>query len=306
MKNIHLVYLVVALIPIVVISFLFKETNFILSIKGNNKDEVYVRVKDKATNEIMEVELEEYVAGVIAGEMPAGFRFEALKAQGVAARSYVLSKINTNNQYDVVNTASDQVYITKEKMKDKWQDDFNKYYKKVKAAAYATKGEVLSYDNKIIRAYYFSLSNGYTQNAKTVFNENKTYLQTVSSKWDQNITSNYTREKKMTKKDFCEKLEIKDCSKITVSDVTKNDANYIDTITINNQNYYGNKLRKTLELRSADFDIDVNKNTVVITTRGFGHGVGMSQYGANEMAKLDYDYKEILSHYYTDIQIASL
>ena len=134
-------------------------------------------VKDSVNNKISELELEDYIVGVVASEMPASFNLEALKAQAVAARSYAIYKINNSRgEYDVVTDVSNQSYITIDEMKNKWGNDFNKYYDKVKKAVDSTKGEVLTYNGEVIEAFYFAMSNGYTEDAELVFKEDLDYL----------------------------------------------------------------------------------------------------------------------------------
>jgi len=300
MKNKILLGIVVILsfVYIVVIGFK-KESNHSFFSEEKN-----IKIKDKENN-IKELNIEEYLIGVLAAEMPASFEMEALKAQAVAARSYALYKIqNTKNQdYNVLTNVTDQSYITIDEMKKKWQNDFNKYYNKITTAVNKTKNEVMYYNDEIIEAFYFSMSNGRTENAQAVFKEELPYIESVSSSWDNEALNNFLFTKEFTKKEFCEKLSLTNCKSITINTSTKTESNRINTITINNQTFSGTEVRNLLEIRSTDFSINIEKETISVTTRGYGHGVGMSQYGANGMAKEGYTYHEILNHYYKDITI---
>ncbi len=306
MRNKILLGIVVLLVPFVVISFKNNKANFYL--EKNNEEEkiIYVNVKNTATNEITKMNLEEYIIGVVAAEMPASFHEEALKAQAVAARSYALYKINkSNKEYDLVTDVANQGYINKEEMKSKWNNEFDKYYKKVSKAVKDTKNEVILYDKKIIEAFYFSMSNGYTEEASLVFSEYEPYLKSVESSWDNESIRGFYEEIIFSKDDFCQKLGLI-CEEIVINDLERSSSNRVNKITINNMEFIGTDLRKRLNLRSTDFNITVSLNEVIVTTYGYGHGVGMSQYGANGMAKDGYNYKEILKHYYTGVEISKI
>ena len=260
-----------------------------------DKYQINVEITDK----LLTIDIEEYIIGVVAGEMPALFQDEALKAQAVASRTYLISHLQNNNS--ITNTTDDQVYLTKEEMKVKWGEDYNKYYEKIKKAVQETKNLIMYYQNEPIKAYYFSTSNGYTASSISVFNEQKEYLTSVESPFDKD--NSHTIE--ISKQEFCNKLNIQ-CNKISITNIKKDNSNRISQITINNQEYKGTQIRKLLSLRSTDFTINIKDTTIEITTKGYGHGVGMSQYGANNMAKLGYTYKEILKYYYQDIKIDSI
>lgn len=300
MKNKILLGIVVILsfVYIAVIGFK-KESNHSFFSEEKN-----IKIKDNENN-IKELNIEEYLVGVLAAEMPASFEIEALKAQAVAARSYALYKINNtkDQDYNVLTNVTDQSYITIDEMKIKWQNDFNKYYDKVLTAVNETKNEVMYYNNEIIEAFYFSMSNGKTEDAKSVFKEDLPYIESVSSEWDNENLNNFIYTKKFTKKEFCEKLLLTDCQTIIVNTSTKTESNRIDSITINNQTFAGTEIRNLLKIRSTDFTLNIENEIIFVTTRGYGHGVGMSQYGANGMAKEGFTYKEILNHYYKDITI---
>ncbi len=250
------------------------------------------------------IDLEEYVIGVVAGEMPASFSMEALKAQAVASRTFALYKMNTVKDYVLSTTISDQVYLTMDKMQEKWGNDFEYYYDRVKTAVEETKGEVLTYDGNLASTYYFAISNGYTDDALVVFNEDKDYLVSVDSSWDKNYQS-YSSVYTMNKIDFCNKLEIS-CDNITILDVIRADNNYVRNITINDKTFTGVQVFQKLNLKSTDFDIIVDGNSIKIQTRGFGHGIGMSQYGAQGMALDGNSYKNILFHYYNGTEIVKM
>ena len=295
MKN--KILLIVVVILAVINCFLRspqKETSFLIEDK--------ILVKNTDNNKIESINIEEYLVGVLAGEMPASFEMEALKAQAVASRTYAYYKILTSDgEYDVTNDTSTQVHLTNEQMKEKWKIDYEYYVSKIQDAIKATKNEVLIYKGKIIPAYYFSMSNGYTENGQTVFGENGVYLSSVISKEDTSHR-NFEVITVFEKDKFCKLLNIK-CDSINISDPIRNSANRIDFITINGRKYTGIEIRKLLNLRSTDFTIEIEDSSINVTTFGHGHGVGMSQYGANNMAKEGVSYLNILKHYYTGLEI---
>ena len=269
-----------------------------------NNEKIEVTIKDVAKDKETTLDLEEYIIGVVAGEMPASFEVDALKAQAIAARSYALSKINsTTTSYDLVTDITNQVYLTKEQMQEKWGSDYEYYYERIKDAVDETNNLVMEYGGNVISAYYFAMSNGYTEDASLVFGEDRDYLESVDSTWDKNV-KNFLVTTTFSKEEFCEKLDI-DCSNITIENIVRSSTNRVNFITINDEEFKGTEIRSLLNLRSTDFDINIT-DEVTITTKGYGHGVGMSQYGANEMAKEGYTYEEILKYYYKDIDIVKI
>ena len=299
MQNKYLIIIIVVLSIIAIVSSPTKKKTAYF-----NDEEIDVTIKDADSSEETTLNLEEYIVGVVAGEMPASFAEEALKAQAIAARSYALSKINSaTTSYDLVTDITNQVYITPEQMQEKWGGDYEYYYNRVKNAVEDTKNLVMEYEGEIISAYYFAMSNGYTEDVSLVFGENRDYLVSVDSTWDEDV-KNFTTTTTFSKQDFCTKLNI-DCTNIVIGDIVRSETNRVNTITINDQEFKGTTVRTLLGLRSTDFTIDISDD-VKITTKGYGHGVGMSQYGANAMAKNGSNYEEILHHYYKDIDIVEI
>lgn len=263
-------------------------------------------IKVKTPEEkIEELNLEEYLVGVLASEMPASFETEALKAQAVASRTYALYKIehNTTNNYDILTDVTNQTYITKEQMQEKWLDKYDYYLSKITNAIKETEKEVMFYNNEVIEAFYFAMSNGYTEDAQTVFGSSLPYIKTTSSTWDNDTLNKFQVTTQFTQEEFCNLLELTDCKTLTIKDVIYTDSNRINSLVINNKKFLGTELRRLLNLRSTDISFSIENNKVNITTKGYGHGVGMSQYGANGMAKEGYKYQDILNHYYKDIII---
>lgn len=307
MKN--KILLGVVFILILTIIFLPKQTKKI-SVSEEKEDmkesQIFVRLLDEQTNTITEENLEDYIVGVVSAEMPSVFNMEALKAQAVAARTFAMYKKTTRNlDYDLIIGVKDQAYKNNEMLLKNWGADFFPNYLKIREAVKETKGQVLTYQNNIINAFYFSMSNGYTENSELVFQEKLPYLSSVTSLWDNENLQNYAYTTTFSKNDFCVSLNIS-CDVLKIGDITRSDTHRVLKITINDKTFKGTEFRSKLSLRSTDFEISLENDNVMITTKGYGHGVGMSQYGANGMAKEGYSYQEILAHYYQNTELKNI
>ncbi len=304
MKKILITIIFIILIPYIIVTFFIKDEEIKFKFVSNN----FVRVKREKTNEIDNIPFEEYVKGVLAGEMPANFHIEALKAQAVAARSYVLKKManNKDKDYDVVDTIENQVYLDDETLKKNWKNNYEKNMNKLKQAIIETKGEYLTYDGEVINAFFFSTSNGKTENCEEVFVQKLPYLKSVDSSWDINISPVYNNEKKLTKEEFYKKLNLKYDENLKIEVLNYTTAGSIKTVKINGKTFKSTDIRSKLSLKSTSFTIKNVNDEIIITTKGNGHGVGMSQYGAYGMAKEGYNYTQILKHYYTGVEIKKI
>ena len=303
MKKIIIFTIIILAIPTILVKQKENKNEIKYGIKSNQT----IRVKCVSSGEIMNVPLEEYVKGVVAGEMPATFDLEALKAQAVASRTYVLKKVQEQKEeYDVTNDTSYQVYLTEEEIKSKYNDKYEDYIKKIDDAVFKTKGEVVLYDNNLIDAMFFSTSNGYTEDSKDVFQSQLPYLRSVESKWDQEESPVFNSSNEISKKEFLTNLGLDINNEIVINNAEKTKTGRVKTITINNKNYKSSEIRKIFGLRSTSFDIKIEQDKVIFNVVGFGHGVGLSQYGANGMAKKGYNYKEILKYYYYDCKIKKI
>ena len=277
---------------------------FIISIYKDNIVKYKHTINIYKESNLNKEKIENYVIGVVAAEMPASFSFEALKAQAVASRTFIYNKIINNKvSIDSLSLDKGQAYISVDEMKAKWKDNYNSNYKKISDAVLSTKGEIVIYDNKPINAYYFSMTNGKTEEAKNVFSE-KPYLVSVDSSWDKNV-NNFNVINNYKLDEIKDKLGINKDDTFIINEIKYNSTNHVDTIIINNNIYKGTDIRKKLNLRSTDFKFNINGNNVSIETNGYGHGVGMSQYGANYLASNGSNYKEILSYYYVNTSIGT-
>lgn len=249
----------------------------------------------RSNGSVINLNMTDYLIGVVSSEMPASFNLEALKAQSVLARTYALKAKQTGKK--LTDTVSTQSYIDIDQMKNKWGNSFNTYYNKIKNAVENTNGEYLSYNGNYIETLYHSTNNGKTESSLDVFGNYYPYLISVSSEYDKNASS-YLRTINMPLDTISNKLGLSLNNDSVISILSYTDGGNIKEININGNNFSGKKVRELLGLRSADFDICISDNNANITTKGYGHGVGMSQYGANGMANAGYGYKDILSHYY--------
>ncbi len=292
----------IVLIPYLITKDLYHEKieNPNLNIVNNN----IVRVKRVKQNKIETVPLEDYVIGVTASEMPISFEKEALKAQAVCARSYVLKKIKQNKKksYDVVDTIDNQVYSNVAELKKKWKNNFYQNYQKMQEVVMETKGQYMTYQNNIIDTFFFSTSNGKTENSEEVFVKKLPYLRSVESTWDKSSPV-YQDTNEISLYDFYNKLNLKYKKKLEVNIISRTASGSIKQIKINGKIFKGTEVRKKLGLRSTYFNLKQNGSNIQIDTKGYGHGVGMSQYGAQGMAKEGYTYDKILKHYYSNIEI---
>lgn len=296
MKINYIIILILTIIAFYLIRSLDDNTSYFFDDK--NVQEI---VLNNNNNEKETIEFNEYLIGVLACEMPASFELEALKAQAIASRTYAYYLINHNK--NVTTDTRTQCMLNKSQMQENWQNNFDLYYNKLSMAVLQTNNIVLKYDNEIIPAYYFSMSNGYTEDSKYVFNETKDFLKQVDSHYEEN-NKNFIKETTFSKENFCSLLQI-DCSDININNINRSSSNRVIDLLINDKKFTGVEIRKKLNLRSTDFDIEIGDD-VKITTRGYGHGVGMSQYGANYMAKEGKSYEDILKHYYQGVIISSI
>ena len=262
--------------------------------------------------------LEDYMACVVAGEMPAAYEMEALKAQAVAARTYTLRKMraggcNRADGADVcTSSAHCQAFVSLEKMKENWGDDFEANYDKICEAVYETRGQVLLYDGQPIDALYHASSGGKTEDVEHVYSGSALpYLRSVDSLGEGEMGSNQAK-KEVSYEDFKAAMkesfdiEISGSVRESVQIVSRYDSGRVKEIKVAGKSLTGKQMRGALSLNSANFTIGFGEKSMVFETRGFGHGVGMSQAGANAMARQGATYPEILLHYYTGVEIADM
>jgi stage II sporulation protein D len=273
---------------------------------------VEVAVYRSSQSTIENVPLENYLVGVVAAEMPAEFKEEALKAQALTARTYIVKKMLSKDNLgvpkgaQVTDTTYNQVYMNDDELRKSWKADYEWKRKKILDAVRATNGQILTYKGEAITATFFSTSNGYTENSEDYWSGSFPYLRSVSSPWDKN-SPKFNWQQEFTVKSFEAKLGVKlgsnadENGKITEFTAGKR----VGKVNFNGKILTGKEIREKLDLRSSDFRWARKGDSIIVTTKGFGHGVGMSQYGANGMAEEGKNYQDIVKHYYQGVEITS-
>lgn len=291
-----------------------KEESKFIEINDNSIVKVYITKENK----IIELPLEEYVASAVSSEMLPSFDDEALKAQAVAVRTYVIAKkINKCSNAkgaDICDSTHCQVYISKDKKIKDWGVNGNKNWDKIENAVKNTKGQVLTYNGDLVMyPQFFSTSSGETENCIDVFSSDIPYLHATDSPGEE-ISPRYTSNTPFSIINFLEKINKKYPNvKLTKNNLVDNfkilsrsKSGGIKEIQIGNEIIKGTEFRTLMDLNSTNFEFEITGNKINFECKGYGHGVGMSQWGANAMAKKNKDYQYILSHYYTGVKIKEL
>lgn len=256
-----------------------------------------------------QMEMNEYLTCVVLCEMPASFEPEALKAQAVVARTYALRRQKSGSKHSNADICMDssccQGYVSiSEYLESGGQADA---VEKVKNAVSETAGEVLLYDGELIEATYFSCSGGFTEDASAVWGSDIPYLQSTKSPGEEKATY-FTDTVQYSTKEFADRLgrSLSETPATWIENITYTAGGGIDRMRICGVDYPGTELRKLLGLRSTSFLLSVVGDTITITTKGYGHRVGMSQYGADAMAVQGSTYDQILTHYYQGVELSRL
>ena len=264
---------------------------------------------------VEEMSLGEYLVGVVRAEMPASFEPEALKAQAVAARTYTLYKIETGgNHGDTADICTDstccQAWISEQSARENWGDQADTYAEKIETAVRDTDGQVILYDGAPILAVFHSSSAGLTRASGQVWLNDLPYLQAVDSPEPEDAIPNYYSRAEFTQEQFREKVlaaepeaDLSGPVETWLQNAVTDTAGSVSTVDVGGVTVKGSTLRSILGLRSACFEWEVQDGKLVFFVTGYGHGVGMSQYGAQQMAKDGADYLEILTHYYTGVTV---
>lgn len=267
---------------------------------GSTPEDVTLRVV-MADGSLQQMDMDAYLTGVLLREMPGDFEAEALKAQAVVARTYALRRNASADKHAegavCVNSSCCQGYCDVDTYLA--EGGTQETVDKMRRAVLDTANQVLTYNGTLIEATYFSCSGGKTEDAQAVWGADVPYLQAVDSPGEEEA-AHYTDTVKFTAEEFKELLgsDLSGQPGEWIKSVTYTDGGGVQTIKIGNATYTGTTMRKLLGLRSTAFVITAAGDSIIITTKGFGHRVGMSQYGADAMAVLGSTYEEILAHYY--------
>ncbi|MDD4843009.1 MAG: stage II sporulation protein D [Anaerotignum sp.] len=260
-------------------------------------------------DDVFSPELEEYIVGVVSAEMPASFPEEALKAQAVAARTYQVRKMQEAGSDEVIYDVG-QAYNSVVEQKAKWGENYIDYANIIRKAVKETQGEIMVYDGEPILAVFHAQSAGKTEASENVWSSSLPYLKSVDSEEDKNAPDNeYTCT--ISAKDVWNKLkeygELNQSEPdLTFNIIDRSQAGYIQKIRVGGISLSGLEVRTALGLRSANFEVERQGDSFVFVTHGYGHGAGMSQYGASFLAEEGMDYREILCHYYQGISFENI
>lgn len=309
-----IVIVVVLLLPFILTALFTNQKSSNNSLETMNF-EIYYEINGKQEK----LDFDKYIIGVVAANMPVGYEMEALKAQAVIARTYTLyniSLLSEENPSDKSFTTSELglSYIDLSQMEQFWgSEEYMTYFTKLENAVYATKDEVLLYDGELILPVFFDTGSGYTRDALEAWGVDIPYLIGVPSKQDVTSTS-YLKISEYSVSDLISLLE-KYYTDISISEdhffdevqvEERDSADYVTKINLGNQTVSGEEFAKALGLNSNHFYMEDYEGKVRIICNGIGHGVGLSQYGADAMAEEGSLYPEILSHYYTGVKLISI
>ena len=277
-------------------------------------EKVTLRVWDG--EQTQEMTVAEYLPGVVRGEMPASFEMEALKAQAVAERTYIYYKMETGGKpahpdADVcMSPKCCSAYTSREAAAERWGEKAQEYEARIQEAVQSTDGQVMLYEDRPIFAAFHSSSDGVTAASGDVWMSDLPYLTSVASPEGESSVPNYYSVKEIPAEEFqstflaaCPEAEFSDDPAEWITDPVRNGSGRIETVTIGGVETEGTEVRSLFDLRSASFTAEADAEKVTFHVTGYGHGVGMSQYGANEMARQGKTWREILAWYYHGVTI---
>jgi stage II sporulation protein D len=271
----------------------------------NKASSQMINVYNTETEKLMQLEMETYIAGVVAAEMPASFELDALKAQAVAARTFALKRMNTPNSnvtalypkaQITTSPATCQAWISDDEQRERWGKDYIKWHQKIIQAVTETAGEVLCYDGVLIDpVYHASCGGSATESAEYVWGNAKPYLVSVPCNHPADQHSGVTMA--ISQAELMEKLDLQS-NAVNVIAEERTPSNRLKTMLVGDNTIRGSELRNALGLKSTLIDWRIVDSQMIVTTNGYGHGVGMCQNGADYYAQLGYNYQQILQHYY--------
>ena len=278
-----------------------------------------IKLLHRDTDQVEEIPLEQYLYGVVSAEMPANYEIEALKAQAIVARTYTLYQIikgsKKHDEADICDKSTCcQAWISKDDRLARWdENEKNSNWDKIVKAVDETSGKIITYNGEPIDAFFHANSGGKTESASNVWGgENFPYLQSVETSGEDGY-SGYNTELTVSKDELVQKLKsvypnieinLENNEEIKILEYTE--SGRVRTIKIGNTNVVATKLRSCLGLRSTFFGVSVNGESITFNVIGYGHGVGMSQTGADSLAKQGYSAEDIVKHFYTGVEIVNI
>ena len=295
-------------------------------ISNNNSNEVSeynynkygtIKLLHKKTNEIEEVKIDDYLCNVVSAEMPADYELEALKAQAIVARTYTIYKVQ-NKKHENADICDDstccQAWVSKENRLERWEEaKREENWDKIQQCVNETKGKIITYNNQPINAFFHANSGGTTELPVNVWGGSRLpYLQVVQTAGEEGYTQ-YSSEVDLTQEELINKLKTKyEDIQIDFNNdedvkiIEHTDSNRVKTVKFGNHELSGVETRTLLGLKSTNFEIKKENNQIKFLVKGYGHGVGMSQTGANTMAKQGNNCEEIIKHFYVGIEIKDI
>lgn len=284
---------------------------------GVNNEVISVYIKNE--DRVCDMDIEQYIKEVTAAEMPAEFFPEALKAQAVAARTYLVNRVRAFQKSEIpkehkgalicTDSSHCKAWTSEEKKKEQWGDDADKNWEKISDAVDETKSIIITYDNQPISAVFHSTSSGFTENAKDVWGGDVKYLVSVKSEGDE-ASPKFNSEAEFTFDEY-KRIAEENIGGINwdfglLGDIERSEAGGIKTLTVGGVKVKGSDFRFMYGLRSTNIEIEILESSVKMYVKGYGHGVGMSQYGANYLAEQGKNYEEILKTYYKGVEISKI
>ena len=286
------------IVTIILLIYIIPLSTLIVKNKQDSTKGQEVSVYDTESDTVISMPLEEYVLKVLSKEMPASFEKEALKAQAVAIRTYTLKKSETVDEKhkgaSVCTDSNHCMAFVKDEIEEKYKD-------KLSGAVKETQGQALMYNNEYASTVFHAISSGKTESSEDIWGGKVPYLVSVESSEDVNV-SGYETSVTVSYNDLITKLKAKDFDKV-IGEEKRTDAGTVTSIILCEKEYTGRKIRELFNLRSANFKLEEKEGEYVFTVYGYGHGVGMSQYGANNYAKAGHSYEDILNHYYPGTEL---
>ena len=282
--------------------------------KADYGDLSTIKLLHSNTGEIEELDFDTYLYGVVSAEMPASYEIEALRAQAVIARTYTMYKVANGSKHEDAdicdNPACCQAWISKENRLARWDENLrDEYWNKIVDSVDSTSGRYVAYENQPINAFFHSNSGGMTELPVNVWGGQYPYLQVVATSGEENYNG-YSSEVEVSKDELIQKMLEKysnfqinfdEVNCIQILDLTE--SGRVKTMKIGNISLSGVEVRKIFELKSAKFEFEINGDKIRFKVIGYGHGVGMSQNGADSLAKQGMNYEEIIKYYYKDVEI---
>ncbi len=289
---------IVIILLIILGCIMVKKCQPTISIKPSREISLYLSKQQR----IVKLPLEAYITGTVAAEMPANFGLEALKAQAVCARTYTVRRLLNPKSYPLGADVSDdiyscQAYISQSEFQNRNPSNYKVLWSKIEKAVQETTGQIMVYDGEVIDALYHSTCGGQTDSAANAWGRDVPYLRSVNCDYCKE-SKYYKTSQVFSTQDFQEKMGLRPETLLNISIIEKNPSGRVQKLKINQISLSGEKFREVFGLPSTNWTFSSVKGKLIINSRGYGHGLGLCQYGANGMAKAGKNYRQILKHYY--------